>query len=67
MTPVPLSIVQRVVGYVRSERNDAEKYDNRTPLDDSGVYSLHALTQQVYAEGWEAGYFAALESVRGLK
>lgn len=48
-------MVDAVEAYVREELRDAAKYDNSTPLDESGVWSLHALAAHIYALGFEAG------------
>lgn len=53
--PVPQHVVQAVEEYVDSELSDAEKYDNSTPLDESGIWSLHRLAARVYAIGFDAG------------
>lgn len=52
---VPDAVVQAVEHYVYSELADREKYDNRAPLDESGIWSLHALAADIYAQGFEAG------------
>lgn len=64
MTPAPLSIIQKVEQYVESELRDADQYDNRTPLDESGVWTLHQLVAEVYAEAHEDGERAADEKAR---
>lgn len=60
-TPEPLEVVQRVEDYVRSELGDSEKYSNRSPLDESGVWSLHALAAEIYALGWRDGETVATQ------
>jgi hypothetical protein len=55
----PPDVVGAVETYVYAELADAEKYDNRTPLDEPGIYSLHLLAAHVYAMGYEAGERAA--------
>lgn len=57
----PASVVQMVEEYAYKELSDAEKYDNREPLDESGIYSLHMLAAQVYAAGFEDGERAATQ------
>lgn len=47
------AVTQAVERYVGKELRDAEQYDNREPLDDSGVWSLHALAADIYAMAWE--------------
>jgi hypothetical protein len=51
----PTPVVELVERYVSGELRDAEKYDNRQPLDETGVWSLHALAARIYAMGWEDG------------
>jgi len=48
-------VVQLVDGYVRKALNDAQRYDNSEPLDDSGVWSLHQLASQIYMIGFRDG------------
>lgn len=51
----PLPVVELVEAYVYSELQDAKRYDNRTPLDDSGIFSLHRLAAEIYAAGYADG------------
>ena len=60
----PAPVVQAVEEYVSQELHDAEAYSNRTPLDDSGVFALHALAAEVYAQGWRDGELAEAEKAR---
>jgi hypothetical protein len=60
---VTAEVVQMVEEYIRSELSDAEKYDNRTPLDESGIWSLHALSARIYARGFDDG--ERVEAERG--
>lgn len=53
--PVPATVVQQVEEYVYKELSDAEKYDNSSPLDESGIWSLHRLAARIYAAGFDAG------------
>lgn len=62
---LPSDMILEVEQYVTKELSDAAKYDNRTPLDDSGVWSLHQLAAQIYARGWADGEFAEAERGRG--
>lgn len=50
--------------YVDREVADA-KYDNRQPLDDSGVYSLHFLAAEIFAAGVKQGEYVAHIRARG--
>lgn len=60
----PSEVLNAVEEYVYSQLSDARKYDNREPLDESGVWSLHKLAADVYAMGWEAGERAQAERDR---
>jgi hypothetical protein len=63
----PREVAEAVERYVDAELADARKYDNRTPLDDSGVWSLHRLAASVFALGFEAGEQVAEVRARGLQ
>lgn len=54
------AVVGAVEMYVSDELRKATQYDNRTPLDESGIYSLHLLAAHVYAMGYDDGERAAL-------
>lgn len=59
-TPIePSDVVAAVEGYVARELSDAVQYENRAPLDESGIYSLHSLAADVYARGFADGAHAA--------
>lgn len=62
--PMPIGLVREVDSYVRSELDDAKKFDNREPLDESGVWSLHRLVERAYAQGWQEGAEAESERAR---
>lgn len=51
----PVNVSKLVEEYVREELFDAEKYDNRTPLDESGIWSLHRLAGEIFALGYAVG------------
>lgn len=51
----PRGVIDLVEQYVRSELSDAKKYSNRTPLDESGIWSLHQLAAKIYAFGYAQG------------
>ncbi|MEV0031405.1 hypothetical protein [Nocardia sp. NPDC050793] len=51
----PREVIELVERYVSEELADAERYDNRTPLDRSGVWSLHQLARDIYAHGVKDG------------
>lgn len=65
--PVPVDVVQSVEGYVDSELADAAKYDNRQPLDESGVYSLHVLVAAAYGRGFADGEHAQAARALGRR
>jgi hypothetical protein len=58
MNPVPSRVIELVNQYVHRERSDAERFTNREPFDNSGVWSLHELARSIYAAGWSDGYRA---------
>ena len=51
----PREAAELVERYVDRELADAEKCDNREPLDESGVYSLHVLAGEIYMRGFRDG------------
>ena len=55
MAVEPNVIAAMVEGFVNDEYDDDRKYENRTPLDSSGVWSLHQLAAEIYAAGFEEG------------
>jgi hypothetical protein len=55
----PVTVVEAVEDYVTSELRDQAKYENRHPLDESGIYSLHVLATGIYTQGWIDGCRAA--------
>jgi hypothetical protein len=55
MSVEPKAIVDLVETFVNDEHYDDRKYENRTPLDESGVWSLHQLAADIYAAGFEEG------------
>ena len=63
----PQAVVQMVEDYVTSELASREKFDNRDPLDHSGVWSLHALAAAIYVKGYEDGEQAQAERDRGQR
>lgn len=56
------AVAQLVEEYVSSELSDKAKYDNRTPLDESGIWSLHTLAATIYALAFNDG--ARVEATR---
>ena len=63
MSVEPEAIVALVEAFVNDEHEDDRKYTNRTPLDESGVWSLHQLAAAIYAAGFDAG--TRTEEARG--
>jgi hypothetical protein len=51
----PFAVAQMVENFVSDQHRDAAKCENRTLLDDSGVYDLHAPAASVYALGFHEG------------
>ncbi|OCB57666.1 hypothetical protein A5677_17025 [Mycobacterium malmoense] len=67
MTPVPQDVVQEVESYVEKELSDRDKYSNRMPLDESGIYSLHRLVARIYGMGFDAGERVEAERSRAMR
>ncbi len=63
-TPEPYPVAQMVEDYVRSELADAAQYSNRATLDESGIWSLHAVAARIYALGWRDGAHVGEEAAR---
>lgn len=51
-----------VEDYVDRAHDQAAKYDNSTPLDESGVWGLHELAATIFETGFEEG-----SRVRGIR
>lgn len=64
---LPIALVQAVDTYAERELADAAKYDNRQPLDESGIWSLHALAAKCYAAGWADGEAAEGQRTRAAR
>lgn len=62
---LPQQLIFEVEQYVHGELSDAQKYENRVPFDQSGVWSLHKLAASIYAAGWSDGEQAEAERQRG--
>ncbi len=56
---VTRQVVELVDRYAAKELRDARQYDNRTPLDESGMYALHDLAAEIYAHGFNDGMLIA--------
>jgi hypothetical protein len=56
---VTRQVAELVDRYAAKELRDARQYDNRTPLDESGIYALHALAAEIYAHGFNDGNLIA--------
>ena len=61
---LPRSLIEAVDRYVERELDDAAKYDNKHPLDEDGIWSLHTLAAKIYAVGWGDGEAAERERMR---
>ncbi|NIL77638.1 hypothetical protein [Rhodococcus sp. B10] len=57
----PNEVVQLVEEYVDNERRSADKFDNKTALDESGISDLHRLAARIYALGHSDGTCVANE------
>jgi len=55
MSVEPKAITDLVETFVNDEHEDDRKYENRTPLDESGVWSLHQLAAEIFALGFDEG------------
>lgn len=51
----PKVIADIVEAFVNDEHDQDRKYTNRTPLDESGVWTLHQLAAEIYAQGFHDG------------
>lgn len=51
----PNEVVHLIEEYIDDERRAAEKYENRTPLDEEGIQRLHSTAAKVYALGFYDG------------
>jgi hypothetical protein len=58
---LPRPLIEAVDRYVERELEDAAKYENSQPLDESGIWSLHTLAAKIYAAGWGDGEAAERE------
>lgn len=58
-------VVQLVDDYANRELEQARRYDNRQPLDESGIYSLQMLAAKIYALGYNDGENVAAHRERG--
>lgn len=67
MSVEPKRIVELVEGFVNDEHDDDRKYTNRTPLDESGVWTLHQLAAEIYALGFQDGVRAEEARQRGKR
>jgi len=67
MSVEPNAIVALVEGFVNDEYSDDSKFENRTPLDESGIWSLHQLAAEIYANGFAEGVRAEEARQRGKR
>lgn len=56
----PNEVVHLVESYVGSELASSAKYDNKTPLDEDGIFTLHRLAAEIYAIGYRDGEMAQI-------
>jgi hypothetical protein len=63
----PASVVALVETYVRQELANVARYENRQPLDESGIYSLHCLASEIYMAGIQDGEAAANARTSGRR
>lgn len=67
MSVEPQDVARLVEGYAATQLDEARKYQNREPLDDSGVGSLHRLAADIYALGYEEGLRTAYTRHQGSR
>ncbi|KQU49267.1 hypothetical protein ASG84_26310 [Rhodococcus sp. Leaf278] len=61
-TPIePNAVVQLIEQYIDDEHRAAERADNKTALDEDGIYGLHNVAAKVYALGFYDGTCVANE------
>jgi len=63
----PTQIAALVETFVNDEFDDDRKYTNRTPLDESGVWTLHQVAAEIYALGFADGVRTEEERHRGRR
>lgn len=61
----PAEVAEVVERYVAEQLADTRQYDNRSPLDQSGVWSLHRIAADIYALGFAACERTAAVRARG--
>lgn len=64
---LPRPLIEAVELYVERELDDMAKYVNCHPLDESGIWALHALAAKIYAVGWGDGEAAEAERARAAR
>lgn len=67
MSVEPQAIANLIETFVNDEYEDDRKYENRTPLDESGVWTLHQLAAAIYALGFEEGLRTAERREQGRR
>lgn len=60
------AVVNRVEIYIEYELSHADKYENRTLLDESGISNLHRLASDIYGLGFRDGEQVAHIRERGV-
>lgn len=64
---VPPSVTQLIETYIDRQLEQAHRYDNRQPFDESGVFDLHRLAALIYVSGWSDGEQSQAERDRGQR
>lgn len=67
ITPIPQRVVDAVDNYVRGELHDCASFANRSPLDESGIWSLRRLVETAYAMGYDAGHSVGSREVQAMR
>jgi hypothetical protein len=60
----PLPVVHLIEEYLSHELAQCQQFENRTPLDDSGIWSLHRLAAEIYGLGFNDGEWVEAERSR---
>jgi len=66
MSVEPSEIADLIESYVNDTHDKASRFDNSTPLDESGIWTLHRLAADIYALGFLAGSRAEDTRWRGV-
>ena len=55
MSVEPKAVADIIEEFVDDEHRGAGKWANRSPLDESGVFTLHRLAADIYTAGFKEG------------